>query len=330
MKNVLLISALSEEYYYKPFVTECFKRGISLHVFDPTKFPDQTKVSVALDSSGNLSGFIDTFVYLENYPTKSILSLSDIHIAWYLREGINNQFRENELLESRFSENESKGALRSVLSVLPCKWVNQKETVNFLTSNKFYQQQIAQRCGLTVPCTLISNNPDEVVHFSESKKGLLLKSIGYIKLDDSGQYFLYSQRFSHAEIIESPQAIQVCPIFCQEYVEKRFEYRVMVIGTRVLSCRIDSQASEHTKIDWRHYDFDHVEHLQVELPLLIQNKLLLFMKTIGLQYGAIDMIETPSGDFVFLEVNPSGQWGWIADIAGIPIIAAVAEMLESL
>ena len=54
------------------------------------------------------------------------------------------------------------------------------------------------------------------------------------------------------------------------------------------------------------------------------------MDAIGLKYGAIDLIETPNGDFVFLEVNPSGQWGWISDLAGLPIPEAVADMLEAL
>jgi glutathione synthase/RimK-type ligase-like ATP-grasp enzyme len=104
----------------------------------------------------------------------------------------------------------------------------------------------------------------------------------------------------------------------------------MVIGNRILSCRIDSQASEATKVDWRHYDFKNVEHLQIELPDEVRKKLHRFMNAIGLKYGAIDLIETPNGDFIFLEVNPSGQWGWIADFAGLPIPEAVAEMLEAL
>ena len=169
-----------------------------------------------------------------------------------------------------------------------------------------------------------------MTNFSDPEEGLLLKSIGYIKLDEEGRKFLYSQRFSHSEIVESAEAIRRCPIFCQEYVQKLYEYRVMVIGNRVLACRIDSQASEKTKVDWRHYDFENVEHSPVELPLGIQENLLRFMKMIGLQYGAIDLIETPKREFVFLEVNPSGQWGWIADFARLPIPEAVVEMLETL
>ena len=43
--------------------------------------------------------------------------------------------------------------------------------------------------------------------------------------------------------------------------------------------------------------------------------------------GGIDIIETPAGEFIFLEANPSGQWGWIAHYAGLPIPEAVVEML---
>ena len=54
------------------------------------------------------------------------------------------------------------------------------------------------------------------------------------------------------------------------------------------------------------------------------------MEGVDLRYGAIDLIETPDGEFVFLEVNPSGQWGWIADLGGLPIPEAVADMLETM
>jgi hypothetical protein len=32
------------------------------------------------------------------------------------------------------------------------------------------------------------------------------------------------------------------------------------------------------------------------------------MSELGLLFGAFDFILTPSGDYVFLEVNPCGEW----------------------
>lgn len=331
MRNVLLVASQSERYYYDPFLKACENTNLHLYLLDPSRFPSEMVMSLALGNDAEVSGFVEVLDLGDNRSEIVRLPVSDIDVAWYLREGnpVGSKV-EKSSLEERFTRNESRVALRSFFSTLACTWVNHPEAMDRVASNKLYQQQIARRAGLTTPLTLLSNDPESIVRFSSRNNGLLLKSIGYIKLDDEGRYFLYSQHISHEEIKRSAPAIRRCPIFSQEYVEKRYEHRVMVIGDRILSCRIDSQASEATKVDWRHYDFESVEHLQVELPDEVKKKLHQFMNAIGLKYGAIDLIETPNGDFVFLEVNPSGQWGWIADLAGLLIPEAVADMLEAL
>lgn len=327
MKNVLLIAGLSEAYYFDLFVDACKNRDINIFLFDPLCFPDKANITLSMDNTGKIEGFIDVVLYKIGYLENVRLSIQDIDTAWYLREGDEKVKRKRSIAE-RFSRNESRATLHSLYSTLPCKWINKKETLDFVTSNKFFQQQIALQSGLSVPATLVSNDHSRLVSLAEIKNGLLLKSLGYIDLDKKGEYFLYSEKFSTEEISNSKESIQHCPVFAQEYIEKLYEYRVMAIGNRILACRIDSQSSNMTKIDWRHYDFSKVEHLQVELPKDLQEKLLDFMKKIGLKYGAIDLIETPDGKFIFLEINPSGQWGWIHDFAKLPIPEAVADMLE--
>jgi glutathione synthase/RimK-type ligase-like ATP-grasp enzyme len=123
---------------------------------------------------GKVDGFIDVVTCADTCKKIVHLSLSDIHIAWYLRESPNNSMPPD-CLENRFSENESRAALRSLFSVIDCVWVNKKETIDFLSSNKLYQQLVAERCGLLTPQTLVSNDPETVASFSERKKKLLLK-----------------------------------------------------------------------------------------------------------------------------------------------------------
>ena len=53
------------------------------------------------------------------------------------------------------------------------------------------------------------------------------------------------------------------------------------------------------------------------------------MERLGLVFGSIDMIVTPQGDYVFLEVNPSGQFDWIARLSGLPIYEHLAAMLAA-
>lgn len=332
MKNILLIAGLQERYYFGPFVDACSGLEIRIHIFDPSLFPDEAEMHIVQDLDGSISGYIDTVLLQPEDQIEHVrLPLSEIHAAWYVRE--NHRPRSSTMLndlESRFIQNESRQALRALLTTLDCTWVNSRESIERVNSNKLYQQTLAARCGLKIPRTLISNSPEEIIRFAEKEQGVLLKSMGYIRLDDEGKLALYSEHFSLTEIQESAAAIRCCPIYCQTYVQKRFEHRVMVIGSKVLSCRIDSQASDKTKVDWRHYDFKNVEHRQVELPQDLKERLTRFMQAADLRYGAIDLIEEPNGDYVFLEVNPSGQWGWIADLAGIPVAEAVANLLESI
>jgi len=329
VKVALIVADQAQKYYYDPFVSACEEKGVRLHVLDPTRFPSEAAISIRLDDSGRVMGFVDVLECHAAGVKEKRLRVEEINTAWYLRASKPVPTTVLSELEARFSQNESSRALDALLSTIECRWINRKETIRFLESNKLYQQFIAQKCGLATPETLISNDPASVLALAHEKEDLLLKTLGYTELDKEGKYFIYSQLFRRDDLVGQDKAIQACPVFAQEYVKKRYEYRVMVIGAKVLACRIDSQSSEATRVDWRHYDFENVEHVQVELPIAIQRNLLRFMKRVGLQYGAIDLIETPGGDFVFLEVNPSGQWEWIVVLAGLPIPQAVADMLAT-
>ncbi|MEZ4456069.1 MAG: hypothetical protein R2882_05895 [Gemmatimonadales bacterium] len=64
-----------------------------------------------------------------------------------------------------------------------------------------------------------------------------------------------------------------------------------------------------------------------ELPLEVQERILLLMRRLGLEYGAIDFRLTPEGEYVFLEINPAGQFLYIEQATGLPIAAALAGHL---
>ena len=51
------------------------------------------------------------------------------------------------------------------------------------------------------------------------------------------------------------------------------------------------------------------------------------MRRLGLVYGAIDLRLTPEGQYVFLEINPAGQFLYVERATGQPITAALAKAL---
>jgi glutathione synthase/RimK-type ligase-like ATP-grasp enzyme len=54
------------------------------------------------------------------------------------------------------------------------------------------------------------------------------------------------------------------------------------------------------------------------------------VQALGQCFGAIDLVLHPERGYVFLEINPNGQWGWIEEFTGLPISAAFAELLVQL
>ena len=48
------------------------------------------------------------------------------------------------------------------------------------------------------------------------------------------------------------------------------------------------------------------------------------MRRLGLVYGAIDLRLTGDGRYVFLEINPAGQFLYVEEQTGQPIAAALA------
>ena len=51
------------------------------------------------------------------------------------------------------------------------------------------------------------------------------------------------------------------------------------------------------------------------------------MEELGLRFGAVDLIRRPDGGHVFLEINPTGEWGMLEKDLGLPISEALAEEL---
>lgn len=328
MKRVLIITSGSELYYLQAFLEACSKeRNLDVVLLDTEKFPSEITISVKMARNGTVTGHLDVFRRANNGNLlEDKVSIESIELAWHLRARDPVPRKVKDAVELKFALDESTYALRALQVVAPWRWINKRSVIRAVENNKLYQQKIAASSGLQIPETLATNNPGWALDFSSRNENILVKLFGYPAALAEGN-FCYSNLFSSEEIAASAESIHECPVFAQEYVQKKYEYRVTMVGEEILACRIDSQASIKTLVDWRHYDFDNVKHEGVILPTEVNTALLRFMKNIDLQYGAVDLIETPEGEFVFLEVNPSGQWGWIHHYANLPIPDAVARLL---
>ena len=67
-----------------------------------------------------------------------------------------------------------------------------------------------------------------------------------------------------------------------------------------------------------------------KLPLLVEKKLNRLMRKLKLNTGSIDLIKSIDNQYIFLEVNPSGQFGMVEDACNYNLHELVAASLIEL
>ena len=173
--------------------------------------------------------------------------------------------------------------------------------------------------------TVITNDPDEArAMIGKRVEKTIYKSLSQ-NLELKQGKALYTGVITQSELANL-NLIQLTPGIFQEYIPKAYEVRTTVVGKRTFSAKIDSQAHAETKIDWRHLPFE-VDDCPIELPTDVERKIQALMETFGLIYGAFDFVVTEDGRYVFLEVNPAGQYMWVESKTGLRITAALADLL---
>jgi len=109
----------------------------------------------------------------------------------------------------------------------------------------------------------------------------------------------------------------------------------VVVGREVFPVRIDSQRLENTRIDWRaawsnELTKDENRYEVYELPEHVTRSIYRLMDSFGIRFASMDLIVSPAGEVVFLDLNPNGQWLWLEKALGLPIASSLAEMLITL
>ncbi len=324
MKNIILIVTSSEEPNIKnvtPFLEKMEAKIVRVN--NDLLFHDYGPVTFGLVKNNWMLSIGDESIY----P-------SDVKSIWYRRPHLPKINESVSPLYQEFVRNESSKFSLCAWSMFDYEdvlWVNHPSKLKTLEFNKPYQMFAATRVGLRTPRTLITNDAQASLNFFDECHGEVISKLfggtGFVQDEDNNTLVVYTHRVHRQDIENNPESMRSVPTVFQEYIPKRLELRITVVGENIFSCAIYSQDSIRTKDDWRKYDFANVKHEPFRLPKEVSEKILQFMKSLGIVFGAIDMILTPDGEYVFLEVNPSGQWGWIEVLTGLPISESIANLL---
>jgi hypothetical protein len=176
---------------------------------------------------------------------------------------------------------------------------------------KQLQLATARKLGITVPDTVVTNDPDVARAFASGRRTVakaVSPGIGIAPFV--------------AEILDSDlDAIHSLPTLLQEFVTASADLRVVVVGDRAWAWRRPREAGT---VDWRRVDpagLAFSPSVDEELTVSACQ----VTEALGLSLSVQDWLETDVGD-VFLESNAQGAWLFLAGSEDL-VAPAIADHL---
>jgi hypothetical protein len=216
--------------------------------------------------------------------------------------------------DRKFAEMEYRSFYHSLaytLETLPVWCINRFSAGRFI-HNKAVQLRLAHACGLRVPGTLLSNSPERIRAFLARNPG---RTVGkgfsphVWQRENEGGVSVTETFPLTPEQLPSDEVLTYAPGIYQERVEKEFDVRMVLMGSRVYSFALHNSKKA---LDWRQdAGQGNVSVEIISTPPEIEKGVLEFAAKARICFGSIDFAVDKAGQWWFLEINEQGQFLWL-------------------
>ncbi len=235
-ETILIASNSLDALTYQPVVEHLAKSGYQTILYQADLVNDgRAECKTALGANGNLQAMYD----------RHLISSRTIGAAWYRRPGVYRD--ETQDVGHQYSmEHERKALQDAIWRIVPRRtWLNSPSQMD-IASNKLEQLSLARRMGFLTPDTVVSNQWADVQKMPAEK--LIFKmSFGQL-YTAGGLKAMYSTVLDNSSK-SLPRHTLPFPGIWQNYIPKKKEWRITVVGSQVFAAAIytDSDAKD----DWR-------------------------------------------------------------------------------
>ena len=186
----------------------------------------------------------------------------------------------------------------------------------------------AKDFGLLIPNTIITSSKRDVIEFLDTNNSIITKPIyeaNTLTYKDVEAPFL-TKEVTIKHIEDFPDIF--FPSLFQKNIVKEFEIRSFIHRKNIYSMAMFSQRDQQTNVDFRNYNTSKPNrYVPFLLPKEIEKKLFNLLEDLDLNTGSIDLILDEQGNYVFLEINPVGQFGMVSLSCNYDLEKMVAEDL---
>ena len=308
---IVVVSSTSDE-HAQAVLDQLHASSSDVFLLDLSTFPQEMAIALAYDCEG------------EDFRLRQDgreIALAECRAVWWRRPG---PFLPDPAIRRQahadFIYSECTEAFAGLWHLLDASWMNHPKR-DEVAARKVFQLKVAREVGLETPRTLVANDPSRARSFIES---LGAERVVY-KAFSATQAEWRETRLVTSREMGLLDSVRYAPVIFQEYIEAEVDLRITVVGNDIFPAAIHSQKSAY-KVDFR-MDMLNAKVEAFQLPSKVVSRLRKLMRRFGLVYGAIDMRMTSEGRYVFLEINPAGQWLFVEERTKQQITAAVAKEL---
>lgn len=286
-------------------------------------------------------------ILFENTKLKKTYNLLDAKGCWWRRTGISRDNfscnkKELELkldnlnLESLFKGEfntlsmESKSLIDYIHTKIYCNCQINIGSPTTFELNKLQVLDLASKYGFKTPRYEIISNLNQIKHNGFSTDKFVTKAIceGIFNIIGIHQFTSYTESYQLKDFVGSEICTEIFPSLIMEQIEKKIEVRSFFLNGIFYSMAIFSQTNEQTKVDFRKYDEIKPNKCEAfQLPKKTEEKLRKMFKELNLNCGSIDLILDNNDNYVFLEINPIGQYNMTSEPCNYNLDGIIANYL---
>jgi ATP-GRASP peptide maturase of grasp-with-spasm system len=273
------------------------------------------------DSTHKFERIGDGSIYFKNTITNKTINLSKVKSCWWRRTGIaENQFF-NEKKENNIKHSQLQFLKKKNIDYFFDEYASLKEyifnsvyrttDINLgkpqFNLNRLLVLDMARRHKLKVPNYEVIVNGNQLRETKKSLGNSVTKAISNgVKWESKNYRFYTYTELLEDSFYEKSADDNFFPSLITGLVKKELEIRTFYIDGSFFSMAIFSQSDKQTSIDFRKYSNNRNE--PYKLPAAIEENLKNLFDELELNCGSADFILDKNGNYIFLEINPVGQY----------------------
>lgn len=239
----------------------------------------------------------------------------DIKNIWFRRPRpikLNIKGDEAELVNAAGEWSE---AIEGFLAHIPLnRWMNHPSR-NTCASHKMEQITRAKQFGLSIPKTLVTQNPEKLKQFwTECNGQVIVKPLasGYLeRKEEDEDSLIYTNQVTEGRMLDLTN-LRYCPTFFQEMISKRFDVRICIVDEEIHAIGLYAKEQNgQQRLDIRRNNMSDVCYVPLDIPNDTKINLFRMIRSYELRFAAVDMAVDQNNNWIFFEINPNGQWAWL-------------------